>query len=634
MAYEVTATRRRPQNLKQLVGQEFVVSTIENSIEKGQVAHAYLFSGPRGTGKTSSARILAKSLNCQEGPTSEPCGVCSNCQEVTRGNSLDVIEIDGASNTGVNDIREIKDEVLFPPTNSRYKVYIIDEVHMLSNSAFNALLKTIEEPPPYIIFIFATTEIHKVPATIRSRCQQFNFRLFSLDIVKVQLAAACDELSIKYDDDALLWIAKEGTGSMRDSYTLFDQVVSFSDGHITIEKIQQKLGLVGLDRINELASLISVGEIGPVIECTDRIISAGVSIEQFLVELAEYFRNILLIKSGILKESILGSTPESFDQEVVIAFTEDQLVQGAGQVFQLYKDIRYSLNQRFELELLLSRLARLKSFFTADDILGQIKHLKSQLTSGTISVEAPLEGEKKKSPSNLEPVEQEEAEPPKEAPVSPSETGDPANAFFNMFGKSGAPIISSENTNQDRVNPPLSDLDGTTPCDLQHQENGPSPEEEHTFSDSLDRSIPTIQEERELHSLQQESPNPTVDFAADVKVETKDGTGLDWWESLLGEMKSHGKVVLMASMSKGTHLLEGNDMTLSFPSEYIAESIEREKKYIVGLITQVMDRPISLNILIKKPKAKVVEKKHDEKIDLYLRVFRGTIIKEKSGVNK
>jgi len=257
MAYEVTATRKRPQTFDEMVGQDFIVSTLKNSIAQGRIAHAYLFSGPRGVGKTSAARILAKALNCEQGPTEQPCGQCTSCLEIAQGNSLDVIEIDGASNTSVNDVREIKDEVLFAPNANRYKVYIIDEVHMLSNSAFNALLKTIEEPPSYIVFIFATTEVHKVPATIRSRCQQFNFRLISSSQIVEMLQRVLEELSIQAEEAALFWIAKEATGSLRDAYTLLDQVVSFSRDGITLEKIRAKLGLVGLDQINVPEQVVS-----------------------------------------------------------------------------------------------------------------------------------------------------------------------------------------------------------------------------------------------------------------------------------------------------------------------------------------------------------------------------------------
>ena len=249
--YEVTATRKRPQDFDRLVGQDFVVSTLENAIKENRIAHAYLFSGPRGVGKTSSARLLAKALNCEKGMSAHPCGECESCRAIAKGSSVDVIEIDGASNTSVNDIRAIKEEIMFPPQSSRYKIYIIDEVHMLSTSAFNALLKTIEEPPEYIIFIFATTELQKVPATIRSRCQQFRFQLISQDLIMKCLASAAEDIGIKADEDALFWIAKEATGSMRDAYTLFDQVAAFSGDHITLQKIREKLAIAGFSAISD-----------------------------------------------------------------------------------------------------------------------------------------------------------------------------------------------------------------------------------------------------------------------------------------------------------------------------------------------------------------------------------------------
>ncbi len=382
MTYEVTATRKRPQTFDDLSGQEFLVATLKNSLKTGQIAHAYLFSGPRGVGKTSAARILAKALNCRKGPSDNPCGTCASCNEISHGNSLDVIEIDGASNTSVNDVRAIKDEVLFAPNNSRYKVYIIDEVHMLSNSAFNALLKTIEEPPPYIVFIFATTEIHKVPATIRSRCQQFTFRLIPVDIIKELLSKLCDELSIKREDEALFWIAKEATGSMRDAYTLFDQVVSFSDGIITLNKIREKLGLVGLESMTKLADHIADRDAHAALETVEEILSSGVSIEQFLIDLAEYFRSVLLIKQGIRKEFLLGYAPERFSMKLVNAFGVFHVEVGLDLIFKLYRNIRYSLNQRFEFDLLISRLCSLTSYLSSHEILNRIEALKVELSSG------------------------------------------------------------------------------------------------------------------------------------------------------------------------------------------------------------------------------------------------------------
>lgn len=379
MVYEVTATRRRPQKFEDLVGQEFVAQTFKKSIESGKIAHAYLFSGPRGCGKTSTARILAKALNCKNGPTATPCGQCEACKEITSGSSLDVIEIDGASNTSVNDVRQIKDEVLFPPNSSRYKIYIIDEVHMLSTSAFNALLKTIEEPPPYVVFIFATTELQKVPATIKSRCQQFNFRLVPIEKVKEQLALAAQEIGIKAEDEALYWIARESTGSMRDSYTLFDQVAAFSDGEITYEKIRDKLGLVGVDQLNELFTLCVEQKGEQVLLKFDEYLQNGVSLEQLISNCTDYLRSLLLIKNGIKRESLLGNNVERYSKEVLDAWNSVKLERALSIFLQLYRDIRYSLSPRYEAELALSRLCWLKDYVSSTDVKKAVDAVKPLL---------------------------------------------------------------------------------------------------------------------------------------------------------------------------------------------------------------------------------------------------------------
>ena len=384
MRYEVTATRKRPQAFNDLAGQQFVAETLQHSIGTGTIAHAYIFSGPRGVGKTSTARILAKSLNCQEKIDNQPCGKCSSCIDITRGNALDVIEIDGASNTGVDDIRDIKESVLYPPNSSPYKIFIIDEVHMLSNSAFNALLKTIEEPPPYIIFIFATTEIHKIPATVKSRCQQFNFRLMSPQTIIDLLTKALTDLNIEIEEEVLQWIARESTGSMRDAYTLFDQIISFAEDKkkITFEDIRSKMGLISLEQTTFIFDALAEGKRDIVLNKCHEIIGLGISVEQFISDTIDYLRNLLLIKSGIDDQNLLGYSIERYSIKAIERWNLKQIEHAFMGAVQLYKDLRFTVNPLFELELYLSRLCSLSYWVEASDLINELNLLKRDLKEG------------------------------------------------------------------------------------------------------------------------------------------------------------------------------------------------------------------------------------------------------------
>jgi DNA polymerase-3 subunit gamma/tau len=301
--YLVFTRKWRPQTFDEIVGQEQVTVPLKRAIETGRIMHAYLFSGPRGVGKTTTARVFAKALNCEKGPTAHPCNVCAMCKETMDGSSLDVIEIDGASNNGVENIRELREHVGFSAAKSKYKIYIIDEVHMLSKEAFNAFLKTLEEPPMHVIFIFATTDPSKIPQTILSRCQHFRFRRMPVNLMIENLKMIAGKENIKYEEEAMFAISKAADGAMRDAQRIFDQAVTYSKGGVLSGAMAtEMLGEIGIDVLNRLISSIAAKDIKQAVTIVEEIFGSGFDLKHFLKDLIELLRNMLVIKTTDSRE--------------------------------------------------------------------------------------------------------------------------------------------------------------------------------------------------------------------------------------------------------------------------------------------------------------------------------------------
>ena len=298
MAYMALYRKWRPQDFSDLIGQEHISETLSNAITTGKVAHAYLFSGPRGTGKTSTAKILAKALNCEHGPTPSPCNNCVCCQKINDGSFMDVFEIDAASNRGIDEIRDLRETVKFAPVDGRYKVYIIDEVHMLTTEAFNALLKTLEEPPAHVVFILATTEVHKVPVTIQSRCQRYDFKRITQKDILQRLISIAEQMNINVDKEALSIIAIQADGGMRDALSLLDQCLAFTKDKLTVDEVRKVLGLVGHDWIWQITDALSNKDAQTILTILDNVIAQGKEIKQLLNELILHFRSIMLYKAS------------------------------------------------------------------------------------------------------------------------------------------------------------------------------------------------------------------------------------------------------------------------------------------------------------------------------------------------
>lgn len=422
MSYIVLARKWRPQGFEDLIGQESVVKTFKNALSGNKIVHAYVFSGPRGVGKTSSARILAKALNCEQPVDNGPCGICRSCKAITEGASVDVFEIDGASNTSVDSIRELRETVKYAPSGGRYKIYIIDEVHMLSTAAFNALLKTLEEPPPHVIFIFATTEPKKIPATILSRCQHHAFRRIDKKRIKDQLRKITGTEKININEPALEMIAKAADGSMRDALTLLDQAYSFSND-ITENELQGLLGLPESEIVTNLCETILSGDISRTLSIIKELTDRGSDLRQLTRELVENFRNIAIVKVTEDAEGLLEFTPEDVQKlkKYASAVSIEHLTLLLTELLRLEGEVRSAVHPRYTLELGLLRTSFVKGMTSIEEVL---KMLGESGGPAGNPVAMPASGEKTAPPPEKKTVLINEPGPVNNEPVSAKSTDD------------------------------------------------------------------------------------------------------------------------------------------------------------------------------------------------------------------
>ena len=416
MAYVALYRRWRPESFADLVGQEHISRTLSRAVTSGQTSHAYLFTGPRGTGKTSTAKILARALNCAEGPTLTPCGVCDSCRSISDGSSMDVFEIDAASNRGIDEIRDLRESVKFAPTEGHYKIYIIDEVHMLTTEAFNALLKTLEEPPERVIFILATTEPHKVPATIQSRCQRYDFHRITVTEIRDRLIYVCKESDIAAEEDALGIIAEQADGGMRDALSILDQCMALAEGTLTAERVQEALGLVGRAWIRRMAGEIAARDAAALIAQLSELLQSGRELKQVLAELAQYFRRLMIAGVGgtVSAAELCAGDAEELRMDAA-QFTQEEIMAILRRLNETMQELRTSPQPRIAVETLLIGLCHTEGAAPsgestappaggADDariarLEAQVEELAARLAAGGTPVSASASATASAAPS-------------------------------------------------------------------------------------------------------------------------------------------------------------------------------------------------------------------------------------------
>lgn len=547
MAYVALYRKWRPQDFDSVVGQEHIVRTLTNAIERNKVAHAYLFSGPRGTGKTSTAKILAKALNCIEGPTVHPCGVCEACRKITEGASMDVLEIDAASNRGIDEIRGLRETVGFLPVDGRYKVYIIDEVHMLTTEAFNALLKTLEEPPPHILFILATTEPHKIPATIHSRCQRYDFHRISASDIEARLADIVDKMSLSVETDALKLIATAAEGGMRDALSILDQCLTVSDDTVRATDVEGLLGMVGHTWVEKLADTAIAKDARQTLLTFTELLGAGKDARQMLVELAEYLRNVLICQvapmavDAVLDRDVLARQAKAADGE--------DLSRMIKRLYESAQESKFTTQPRISAEVALIDICmRQYGDSDIDKLTARIADLEDRLASGQVA-------------------------------TSPRTVAGGANAVQTQ------PSVAQVQSRPVSVTPPQV----STPASRAAEGAAPSPTPKAT--------VTTYRAPMPPSRAAAVPPPPTTKQTPTKPSASAAGHG-DIWNSVLESLLSSGKRSAYACVAKGRiKEITEHSVTVAFEGKFVKERAEKDdyRTMLEEILTRIIGRSVRLN---------------------------------------
>ena len=565
MAYVALYRRWRPQNFDTLVGQQPVKQALTNALTSGRIAHAYLFAGPRGTGKTSTARILAKALNCDHGPTPNPCGECDNCRRIAEGSSMDVFEIDAASNRGIDEIKALRDQLAFTPVDCRYKVYIIDEVHMLTTEAFNALLKTLEEPPSHVIFILATTDPHKIPATIHSRCQRFDFRRVTVEEIVQHLAMVAQGSGLEADEDALRLIAIQSEGGMRDALSLLDQCGVMAK-KITAVTVREVLGIVGREALRALVEAIGRQDVPLALSQLAALLEQGKDVRQIVTELIEYLRALLLFKAVPQYNEVYLTDTASNLESLAALYTSDRIMASEERLHAALVELRGTMRPRITAELCLLDLCRREGSALAS-LTARVESLERQLASGAAAAQAVPQA-KAVPPHLLYTGPEEQFQEPDEGIPSPDELAQLSTTPVALATTTVAPASVTPK-------PAVSSPATAAPATVTAKPAVSSPAMVTPVSSA---STPA-------------SAAPIEEFGGDY------AAGEDFWQQTLELVRSEKKMSMYSCAKGGRVYSFANDMlVVAFKSAFQSQRMTKSdfREYFEGVLLRVARRPIRL----------------------------------------